>query len=204
MFNRLIASPFTGLNRRATLLIGALLLGASLSVHADDIQDAHKLYKQGQYEKALEKTNAFLNKNTKEFLANNPMVARARFLKGLILNAMGNTSEAISTLTSLSEDNPELPEPYNNLAVIYAAQGDYDKARQALEMAVRIHPDYATAHENLGDLYAKMAAESYEAAVKLDGSEPEAKTKLTLIQNLLNNKSAPIPVKPEQSTQKKP
>ncbi len=29
----------------------------------------------------------------------------------------------------LIEDYPELPEPYNNLAVIYAQQGEYDSAR---------------------------------------------------------------------------
>ncbi len=57
--------------------------------------------------------------------------------------------------TKLSEDYPELPEPYNNLAVLYAQQKQYDKARTALEMAIRTHPSYAIAYENLGDIYAK-------------------------------------------------
>jgi len=47
---------------------------------------------------------------------------------------------------------PELPEPYNNLAVLYAARGDHDGARDALLRAISTHPSYATAHENLGDI----------------------------------------------------
>ena len=41
--------------------------------------------------------------------------AQARFLKGLVLTEQGKTAEAVKVLTSLTEDSPELPEPYNNL-----------------------------------------------------------------------------------------
>ena len=79
-------------------------------------------------------------------------------MKGLILTEQGKPADAIKIFTGLTEDYPELPEPYNNLAVLYASQGQYDKARTALEMSIRTHPSYATAHENLGDIYAKMAS----------------------------------------------
>jgi tetratricopeptide (TPR) repeat protein len=49
----------------------------------------------------------------------------------------------MAVFSKLTEDYPELPEPYNNLAVLYAQQKQYDKARTALEMAIRIHPGYA-------------------------------------------------------------
>lgn len=161
-----------------------LLLVASNAVYADDIQDAYKLYKQAQHEKALEKVN--------EFLSDKPKDAQARFLKGLILNEKGNTSEAIEVFSLLTEEFPELPEPYNNLAVLYAGQGKYDKARSALEMAISNNPGYATAHENLGDIYAKMASQAYGRALQLDNSNKTAKTKLMLIQNLLTDgKAAP-------------
>src|SRR6266478_4423624 len=94
-------------------------------------------------------------------IADNPRDARARFLKGLILTEQNKPNDAIKVFTALTDDYPELPEPYNNLAVLYASQGQYDKARKSLEMAIRTHPSYAIAHENLGDVYAKMASEAY-------------------------------------------
>ncbi|HXU94752.1 MAG TPA: tetratricopeptide repeat protein [Gallionella sp.] len=184
MFNRFSETrlarftPPVGLLSGA-LLAGALLLGASLSAHADDVQDANKLFKQGQTAQALEKVNGYL--------ANKPKDAQARFLKGLILTEQGNTNEAIKIFAALTEDYPELPEPYNNLAVLYASKGQYDKAKQALEMAIRTHPSYATAHENLGDIYAKMASQAYDRALQLDRSNTATQTKLSMIQDLFAN-----------------
>ena len=68
--------------------------------------------------------------------------------------------------------------------MLYASQGQYDKARAALEMAIRTHPSYATAHENLGDIYAKMASQAYDKALQLDKSNTTAQTKLNLIKDL--------------------
>lgn len=158
------------------LIIGAWLSGAGLAAYADDIQDANKLFKQGQHSQALDKVNGFL--------ANNPKDAQARFLKGLIFTEQGKTAESIKVFSALTEDYPELPEPYNNLAVLYASQEQYDKAKLALEMAIRTHPSYATAHENLGDIYAKMASQAYDRALQLDRSNTATKTKLAMIQDL--------------------
>jgi len=162
--------------RHAALFAGILLSSASLPVHAGDIQDANKLFKQGQHNQALDKVN--------DILAGKPKDAQARFLKGLILTEQGKTPEAIKTFSALTEDYPELPEPYNNLAVLYASQGQYDKAKLALEMAIRTHPSYATAHENLGDIYAKMASQAYDHALQLDRSNTTTQTKLAMIQDL--------------------
>ncbi|MBI1174941.1 MAG: tetratricopeptide repeat protein [Sideroxydans sp.] len=163
----------------AALCGGALLLCCSLSARADEVQDANKLFKQGQYDQAMAKVDSFL--------AGKPKDAQARFLKGLILTEQGKTGDAIHIFTSLTEDYPELPEPYNNLAVLYAGQGQYDKARVALEMAIRTHPSYATAHENLGDIYAKMASQAYDRALQLDRSNTSTKTKLALIKELFSS-----------------
>jgi len=119
-------------------------------------------------------------------LSSKPKDAQARFLKGLILTEQGKPADAIKTFSALTEDYPELPEPYNNLAVLYASQGQYDKAKQALEMAIRTHPSYATAHENLGDIYAKMASQAYDRALQLDRSNTTTKTKLAMIQDLFS------------------
>jgi len=163
-------------NRHAALLTGALLLCAGLAAHADDIEDASKLFKQGQRSQALDKVN--------DYLASKPKDAQARFLKGLILTEQGKTADAIKTFSALTDDYPDLPEPYNNLAVLYAGQGQYDKAKQLLEKAISTHPSYATAHENLGDIYAKMASQAYNRALQLDHSNTATQTKLAMIQNL--------------------
>ena len=143
---------------------------------ADDYEDASRLLNQGKHAAALQKVDAAI--------ASNPQDARARFLKGLILTEQNNTKAAIQVFTLLTRDYPELPEPYNNLAVLYAAQGQYDRAQESLEMAIRTHPSYAVAHENLGDVYAKMASEAYDKALSLDRSNQTAQTKLALIREL--------------------
>ena len=139
--------------RYAAMFAGVLLLTASMAVRADDLQDANKLFKQKQYSQAMDKVNGILSGKPKD--------AQARFLKGLIFTEQGRAVDAIKTFQALTEDYPELPEPYNNLAVLYDSQGQYDKAKLALEMAIRTHPSYSTAHENLGDIYAKMASQTY-------------------------------------------
>ncbi len=166
------------------------LLAFSLPASADEIQDANKLFKQGQKTQALEKVNGFLETHPKD--------AQARFLKGLIINDQGNPNEAIKIFTELTDDYPELPEPYNNLAVLYAGKGLYEKAKVALEMALRTHPNYPTAHENLGDIYAKLASQSYERAVQLDKSNAGTQAKLALVRDVFNkgkipNKATPSP-----------
>ena len=143
------------------------------------LQEVNQLFKQASWTQALERVNAYLVKQPKD--------ARGRFLKGLILTEQNKPAEAIKIFTALTEDYPELPEPYNNLAVLYAAQGQYDKARNALEMAIRTHPSYATAHENLGDIYAKMASQAYDKALQIDHGNATAQTKLNLIKELFSS-----------------
>ncbi len=166
---------------RSRAAAAALLFGlfcATSAVQADDLSDVHALVKQGNLTQATERLNAFLAKNPKD--------ARARFLRGLILTEQKRPAEAIRVFLALTEDYPELPEPYNNLAVLYAAQGQFDRARQMLESAIRTHPSYATAHENLGDIYAKMASEAYDRALQLDRSNAGVQTKLSLIRELFS------------------
>src|SRR4029450_2511152 len=123
-------------------------------------------------------------------LAQKPKDPQARFLKGLILTEQGNSKEAVEIFTKLTQDYPELPEPYNNLAVIYASQGQYDKARAALEQSIRTHPSYATAYENLGDVYAKLASQAYGKALQLDASNTGAQNKLSLVRELAGGPGA--------------
>jgi tetratricopeptide (TPR) repeat protein len=165
---------------------------ASSSTFADDATDVSKLLKSGQVALAMQKVDAALNLRPKD--------AQLRFLKGLILTEQGKPTEAIVVFSKLTDDYPELPEPYNNLAVLFASTGQYDKARTALEMAIRTNPTYGTAHENLGDVYAKLASQAYDKALQLDSANSGAKLKLTMVKNLIGNTTggtnpkAPLPV----------
>ncbi|SEL12808.1 nuclear transport factor 2 family protein [Nitrosovibrio tenuis] len=161
-------------------LTAAVLLLAASAVHADENEEVAKLYKQGNLVKALEQADAYL--------ASKPRDAQMRFNKGLILTEQKKVADAIKIFSSLSDDYPDLPEPYNNLAVLYASQGQYEKARDALEAAIRTHPSYSTAHENLGDIYAKMASQAYGKALQLDKGNAAAQTKLAMIKDLFTGR----------------
>ena len=56
------------------------------------------------------------------------------------------------------------------MAVLYAAQNQFERARATLEMALKNNPRYAVAYENLGDVYARLAAEAYDKALQIDAS----------------------------------
>lgn len=159
------------------------LILASASVFATEVQDINQQFRRGDLNGALQRANAYL--------ANNPKDAQARFLKGLILAEQNKSAEAIQVFTALTEDFPELPEPYNNLAVLYAAQNKYEEAKNALEMAIRSHPNYTTAHENLGDIYAKLASLSYDKALQLDQNNPTARAKLGLLKDIVSPSTRP-------------
>ena len=150
---------------------------------ADDYSDVNRLLRAGQVVEAAAKAD--------QYLATKPKDAQMRFLKGVIYTEQGKPNDAINTFSKLTEDYPELPEPYNNLAVLYAGQSQFDKARAALEMAIRTNPSYATAHENLGDVYAKLASQAYSKALQLDNSNTGVQPKLALIRDLFapGNKS---------------
>lgn len=165
---------------RLTALAARCIAAAALSftvlgAQADDVSDVQKLLAAGKNAEALQKADQFLTTKPRD-----PMM---RFLRGISLSQAGRAPEAITAFTKLTEDFPELPEPFNNLAVLYAQQGQYDKARNALEMAIRTNPSYATAYENLGDVYAKLASQAYSKALQIDTRSAVA-PKLAMIRDL--------------------
>ncbi|MGH8800462.1 MAG: tetratricopeptide repeat protein, partial [Casimicrobiaceae bacterium] len=151
------------------------------------------------YPEARSKVDAVLAGDAK-----NP---QARFIRGVIESDEGDADEAIATFRQLTEDYPELPEPHNNLAVIWAQQGGYDKARVELLAALAINPDYAIAHENLGDVYSRLAGAEYERAVSLDKGNKSAPVKLKLVRELYvvaPAAAAPKPPSPKPAAKPRP
>ncbi|HVK53424.1 MAG TPA: tetratricopeptide repeat protein [Burkholderiales bacterium] len=187
----MISRPFS------SLLVATLLTVATFTYAADDdLKEANRLYQQGKTEQALQQINSYL--------ASKPKDAQARFLKGVILTDQKKAEEAIKVFTGLTEDYPELPEPYNNLAVLYASVGQYERAKIALELAIRTHPSYATAHENLGDIYAQLASRAYDKALQLDKSNLTAQTKLSMIKELFGGRMVRTSAKQEAPAKREP
>jgi Flp pilus assembly protein TadD len=164
-----------------------LASAAHASAFADEFADVQRLYYSGKVLDAMQRAD--------RFLATSPGEPQMLFMKGVMLADARRDAEAAALFLKLTEDHPDLAEPYNNLAALYAAGGDYSKARATLEQALRTNPNYATAHENLGDVYAALAAQSYGRAIKLDPRNVTAEPKLNLARSLykLGASAAPAP-----------
>jgi tetratricopeptide (TPR) repeat protein len=119
-------------------------------------------------------------------IASNPRDAQARFKRATVLAHLNRDEEAITAFTELTQLYPELPEPYNNLAALYAKHGRYVEARAALETATKVNPGYGLAYENLGDLYLRMANEAYRRAQSLGKASATTTQRLADIQKIVS------------------
>lgn len=167
----------------ARFTLAALFSALSLAAYAGEAEDIQQLLRAKQYPQAIERADKFLAKSPKD--------AQIRFLRAIALTETGRSDEAIKAFTKLSEDYPHLPEPYNNLAVLYANNNQFDKSRSALQMAIQTNPSYAIAHENMGDLYARLASQAYDKALQIENNNAQVQTKLKLVSTLFNPNQTP-------------
>lgn len=167
--------------RTASLALAALTF-ASASLASTAVTEVNQLMAQGKLTEAAALAQAHLSRNGND--------VHMRFLQGVIATEQQKYDLAIDIFSALTRDVPNLPEPYNNLAVLYATQGQMPKAAQTLEQATRVNPGYATAYENLGDLYARMAGNAYAQALQRDSNRKDVQPKLALIQQIPLNKSS--------------
>src|SRR5262245_11334823 len=141
-----------------------------------EVEEINRLMKQKDLAAALARADAFLAKNPRDL--------QVRFLRGVLLSDMNRAADAAEQFEALTQEFPELPEPYNNLAVLRAGEGRLHVARSLLQQAIIAQPNYITAYENLGDVYVSLAAESYQHALKLDPNNRNAQAKLTLAREI--------------------
>ena len=120
--------------------------------------DVEKLIKARKYQDAVTQINADLKKT--------PRNVQLRFVKARLQIEMRQFDQAKKTLIEITQQFPELPEPYNNLAAIAANQGQWIEARDYLELALKLRPSYAIASANLGEIYIRLGAQAYEDAAK--------------------------------------
>lgn len=160
----------------AAVMCASLLSHGGAHASSAAVDEVQQLMEKGQLSAASSRVQAHLKKDSSD--------VQLRFLQAVIAAEQKKYDQAIRLFTALTQDHPTLPEPYNNLAVIYAIQGEDRKAAQVLEQAIRTNPSYATAHQNLGDVYARIANEAYAKALQLDSAQKAEKPKLTLISRI--------------------
>jgi len=152
------------------------VLAAAPAARADDLATLTQLAAGGQAARAME--------GVERLLATRPNDAALRFFKGVLLTDAGQSADAMAWFERLTQDYPELPEPYNNLAVLYAGLGDYERARVALGSALRANPRYAVAQANLGDVHVQLAQQAYQRAFGINPSDASVPAKLAALREL--------------------
>lgn len=139
-----------------------------------------KLLKEKKYPEALSAIDAAIK--------NNPKNIQLRFVRSRTLIDMGKLEQARLELVGITEKYPELPEPYNNLAVLYASAGKLDAARENLEMALKLAPGDSVAMHNLADVYTRLAAGHYKRAYQLNPRLTDAPRKQKLAEAITTEK----------------
>lgn len=167
----------------ASLLALSLAWMSTGPARADEVSEVQAILAAGKASEGLKKVD--------QLLAAKPEDPRLRLQRGIALSLLNRNAEAIGVFQKLIETHPELPGPYNNLAVLYGNQGEYEKARQALELAIRTNPAYATAFQNLGDVYARLAGQAYKKALALDKNDGVLPLKLAVVQNIFESSVDP-------------
>jgi len=159
---------------------GAAVAQVSPAV-ADGTPEIDAAIAQRDWQSALEQLDARIKTNRRD--------VQAKFKRANALAQLGRDDDAIAAYTELTQDYPELPEPYNNLAALQAKHGHYDEARATLEIAVRANPSYALAYSNLGDLYLRLASSAYQRAATLDGRDAHARQRIAQVEQIVTRKA---------------
>ncbi len=146
-------------------------------VRADVYDDVERLIRNGQLDRA--------SQSSAEHLKKSPQDPQMRLLSSRILDAQGQSAQALALLESLTLEFPELPEPHNNLAVLYARADRVQDALESLNKALLARPDYAIALENLGDLHLNLALQAYRRASQSPAAPASASRKADTLAPLL-------------------
>jgi len=146
------------------LYIAIFILSTGSLLAATSVQDIQSLLDKKLYVQAARSGEQLLQKHSGD-----PDI---EFLTAYAYQMSQQSGKASRYYQELIREYPELPEPRNNLAMIYLSNGDYDRASELLINAINTHRSYATAYENLSNIYTGIASEAYRRAVS-ESKEPE-------------------------------
>ncbi|MEK6750520.1 MAG: tetratricopeptide repeat protein [Pseudomonadota bacterium] len=180
-----IACRSTPLRQRLLLPI-LVCLASPGAGFADALEPLRHLVEQGQAQAAYDQLNNYVQAH--------PRDAQALFLLGRAAQIGNRIDPAIAAYEKLLQIRPDLPEVYNNLAVLYAARGDDKRARDYLFTALNTHPSYAVAYQNLAQLYASLASSAYSKALNTHSEDARNATPLptlTPLDYMLDTRATP-------------
>ena len=153
---------------RGITLVALCSVFCSPVIAADlvDAREINQLIKNNELILALQKIEQWLDLR--------PNAAAPLFLKARVQTINGKKDQAVMTYKRVIEIDPDLPEAYNNLGLIYAAGGNLEKATKYFQLGLQTNPTYATLYQNLSTAYAARAVEAYRKA--LLGTEAHKQT----------------------------
>jgi tetratricopeptide (TPR) repeat protein len=157
------------------LLVLGVLVGAGLSAAAlaDGLESARSMIAAGRFAEALEALETASGEDPE-----------AGFLRGVALAGAQRLDEAEDVFRDLIREHPEMPEAYNNLAVVQAETGRYDEAAETLKDALRTSEAHRTAWENLTTVYGKLASDAYNRALNLGSPPGREPVRLVLLESM--------------------
>lgn len=149
-------------NRLPTIFTSLMFLAVILPglANANSLQQIQQDLKANRYAQAAASAKALLKQQ--------PDDLQLHFITALALQKNAQPEQAIRHYQAIIADHPKLPEPRNNLAIIYLQQGQYDQAIDLLIESLNTHPAYATAWKNLNNIYQGLASEAYRKALSDD------------------------------------
>lgn len=148
-------SPISRLRRWVVTSI----LTASLAspAFANDYPELRELMRKGRLDEA--------GRQVASLLRDTPRDPDLLFAQAVIAERAGDIDRAMTLYRDLNRRHPGLLEPYNNLAILEARQGNYKAAVEVLESALEANPSVATAYQNLTAIYAQLASAAYRKAL---------------------------------------
>jgi Tfp pilus assembly protein PilF len=133
---------------------------STLQLKGTPHDEVQKAMGQRKWDLALEQIDTYLQER--------PRDPQMRFWRARLLEQLQREDEAFVVYEELAQDYPELAEVQNNLGVMYAARRNLGQDTLAFENALRNNPRYATAHENMGDIFLHLARQSFAKSAELD------------------------------------
>lgn len=161
----------------AGLGLAASFVLAPLAARADAVAEINTLLARGD-------PNAALQRAERASIAD-PRDVQVRFLHALVLMDLQRNREAMTRFTALSQDFPELADPYNNLALLHVRAKELQQARAALEMALRNDPSHRTARANLGQVHLMLAVQAWEQVANTGALDAQQQRQLDAARALL-------------------
>ena len=166
------------------LLSGCLLaaLFTGQPAVADVVSDVHSLVAKGDLAAALRAADAAVQADTRD--------AQPRFLRAVVLMDLQRSADALAAFTLLSQEYPELPEPFNNIALLQVRAGQLELARQALETALRNDPGHREARSNLGEVHLMLAVQAWQQVAGSGPVDPRLQRRLDAARALVGGGAA--------------